>query len=100
MIFRIFVAMILIGSAIASAADKPVQQIKHALIISVDGLRPDLLLRAKAPRMQGMLDRGSYSLWARTTPGSITLPSHVSMLTGVPPEWHGIMWNGELPLKE
>ncbi|MBC8106675.1 MAG: alkaline phosphatase family protein [Anaerolineae bacterium] len=100
MTFRIFVAFALIFSAVASAADKPVPQVKRALIISVDGLRPDLMLRAKAPRMQAMLDRGSYSMWAKTTPGAITLPSHVSMLTGVPPEWHGIMWNHELPLKE
>jgi hypothetical protein len=45
-----------------------------------------------------MLDSGSYTLWARTTVTANTLPSHVSMLTGVPPEVHGITWNGEMPL--
>ncbi|CAN5448382.1 alkaline phosphatase [soil metagenome] len=97
---RIFVATILLISSIASAADKPVPQVKRALIISVDGLRPDLLLRAKAPHMQRLLDRGSYSLWAKTTQVSITLPSHISMLTGVTPEMHGIQWNDDLPLRE
>src|SRR5262249_25460780 len=32
-------------------------------------------------------------------PAAITLPSHVSMLTGVPPEVHGVMWNADLPLE-
>src|SRR4051794_26254863 len=100
MTFRIFLATILLCSAIASAADRPVPQVKHALIISIDGLRPDLMLRAKAPRLQGLLERGSFSMWAKTTPASITLPSHVSMLTGVNPEAHGILWNGDLPLTE
>src|SRR3954470_7464473 len=100
MMLRIFVATILICSTFASAADRPVPQVKHALIISIDGLRPDLMLRAKAPRMQSLLDRGSYSMWAKTTAASITLPSHISMLTGVTPEAHGIHWNEDLPLRE
>ncbi|MCS7034059.1 MAG: alkaline phosphatase family protein, partial [Phycisphaerae bacterium] len=39
-------------------------------------------------------------MWARTTPQSITLPSHVSMLTGVSPSVHGIEWNADLPLAQ
>lgn len=100
MIVRAVLALTLILSSFASAVDKPVPAVTHTMIISVDGLRPDLMLRADAPRMRAMLERASFSLWARTTPSSITLPSHVSMLTGVTPEAHGIMWNGELPLKE
>jgi predicted AlkP superfamily pyrophosphatase or phosphodiesterase len=37
-------------------------------------------------------------MWAQTTAVSITLPSHVSMLTGVTPRKHGIEWNADLPL--
>lgn len=66
--------------------------------MSIDGLRPDLVLRADAPTLRGLMRRGSFTLWARTTPQSITLPSHVSMLTGVSPDTHGIQWNGDLPL--
>lgn len=73
-------------------------QIKGALIISIDGLRPDLISRSGATRLLGLMDRGSFTLWAKTTPQSITLPSHVSMLTGVNPNVHGIQWNGDLPL--
>jgi len=45
-----------------------------------------------------MLVRGSFSLWARTTDVAITLPSHTSMLTGVPPAKHGVTWNSPQPV--
>ncbi|HYE21275.1 MAG TPA: ectonucleotide pyrophosphatase/phosphodiesterase [Tepidisphaeraceae bacterium] len=67
--------------------------VKRALIVSIDGLRPDLLLRARTPNLRGLMGRGSYSMWARTTEMSITLPSHTSMLSGVTPENHRIVWN-------
>lgn len=73
---------------------------RRVLIISVDGLRPDLLLRAKAPHIQGLMNRGSYSLWAHTTDVAITLPSHVSMLTGVTPPRHGIHFNKDIPASQ
>ena len=68
--------------------------VERVVIISIDGLRPDLLLRARTPYLRSLMDNGSYSMWARTTEVSITLPSHVSMVTGVRPEFHGIHWNG------
>lgn len=71
---------------------------RRALLISVDGLRPDLILRARTPAMRSLMQRGSFTLWAATTAVSVTLPSHVSMLTGVPPAKHRIEWNRELPL--
>jgi arylsulfatase A-like enzyme len=70
------------------------------MIISIDGLRPDVLLRAPTPHLHAMMDHGSFTLWAKTTPASITLPSHVSMLTGVTPEVHAILWNSDLPLSQ
>jgi predicted AlkP superfamily pyrophosphatase or phosphodiesterase len=77
---------------------RPIPAIRHVLIISIDGLRPDLLLRANTPVIHGLLDSASFSFWARTTAESITLPSHTSMLTGVVPIKHGIQWNTDLPL--
>jgi predicted AlkP superfamily pyrophosphatase or phosphodiesterase len=79
---------------------RPIPQIDHVLIISIDGLRPDVLLRAEAPRMHQLCHEGTFTFWARSTPASITLPTHVSMLTGVTPEKHAILWNGDLPLSQ
>ena len=69
------------------------EAIDRVLIISIDGLRPDLLLRAFMPRVRGLCSGGSYTFWAETTPEAYTLPCHISMLTGVPSEKHGVTWN-------
>lgn len=70
----------------------------RVLLVSVDGLRPDLVLRVDSPALRSLMRRGSFSLWAMTAPAAVTLPSHTSMLTGVPPSKHGIDWNTDLPL--
>lgn len=81
-----------------AAMEEPAPPRPRVLIISVDGLRPDLLLRAKTPYIHELFEGGCYSFWARTVPHAITLPSHVSMLTGVAPRRHGIEWNNDLEL--
>lgn len=73
---------------------------ERVLIISVDGLRPDVMLRAKTPVLRSLMEAGSFSMWARTTEASVTLPSHTSMITGVKPERHGVDWNGDLKPEE
>jgi predicted AlkP superfamily pyrophosphatase or phosphodiesterase len=80
-----------------SPATRPVAAVRHVIVISCDGLRPDVLLRADAPNLRKMMARGSFTLWARTIPLAVTLPSHTSMLTGVYPEKHGINWNDDEP---
>lgn len=67
------------------------------LIISIDGCRPDVALRADMPHVRGLMARGSFTFWANTTDVAITLPSHTSMLTGVTPEKHGIHYNDDKP---
>jgi predicted AlkP superfamily pyrophosphatase or phosphodiesterase len=67
--------------------------LSRVLIISVDGLRPDLLLRGSSPEITALMRRGSYTLLASTVPEVYTVPSHVSMLTGVRPARHGVTWD-------
>jgi hypothetical protein len=76
---------------------RPIPAVEHVIIISIDGLRPDRALLANMPTMRAMLRDGTYTFWAKTTAVSITLPSHTSMLTGVVPWKHGIVWNEDLP---
>lgn len=80
----------------AGAQDKPVVA-SRVLIISIDGLRPDVALRADMPHLRSLIARGSFTFWANTTDVAITLPSHTSMLTGVTPEKHGIHYNDDKP---
>jgi arylsulfatase A-like enzyme len=92
-------ALTLVPSAsVAPSQAREAARVRGVLIVSVDGMRPDLILRAQAPVMRSLMDRGSFTLWAKTTALAITLPSHTSMLTGVSPMKHGIFWNSELPL--
>ncbi len=76
---------------------RPIPEVEHVLIVSIDGLRPDRALLADMPVLRGMLREGAYTFWAKTTAVAVTLPSHTSMLTGVIPQKHGIEWNHDLP---
>ena len=79
----------------ASCSPPPSSQgpARGVVIISIDGLRPDVLLRARMPNARLLMREGSFTAYASTTDVAVTLPSHVSMLTGVTPERHGIWWN-------
>ena len=66
---------------------------RHVIVVSVDGLRPDAIDAYKAPTLRRLMREGSHTLSATTIDPSRTLPSHTSMLTGQPPERHGVRWN-------
>src|SRR5690349_8386232 len=67
----------------------------RVLIVSVDGLRPDCLLRADTPVIRELMATGTFTMWATTTEAAITLPSHTSMLTGVVIAKHGMRANND-----
>ena len=66
---------------------------RHVIVVSIDGLRPDAIGAYGASTLQRLMREGSYTLSGRTIDPSKTLPSHTSMLTGQPPERHGVLWN-------
>ena len=67
----------------------------HVIVVSVDGLRPDAIVRFGAVTIERLMRAGSHTLDARTISLSKTLPSHTSMLTGELAEKHGIVWNSD-----
>ncbi len=73
---------------------------RKVLIVSIDGLRPDVALRAEMPTLRALMKDGVFTFWAQSTAVSVTLPSHVSMLTGVTPARHEIAWNKDLPFSK
>jgi hypothetical protein len=79
----------------ASPALPEVPLAQRVVIISIDGLRPDLLVRGEAPQVRQLLAASAFTFWARTVehPYVYTLPAHVTMLTGVNPDRHGVTWN-------
>lgn len=72
---------------------------RNVVLVSIDGLRPDAIGLFEAPTLQRLMREGSYSLAARTIMPSKTLPSHTSMLSGEPPDEHGVLWNNVLSAK-
>lgn len=78
-------------------ADAPVPLVERVLIVSVDGLRPDMLLRAAAPNVRRLMRTGSFTFYARTAEVAWTLPAHATMLTGVSPDRHGLLWDVDIP---
>jgi hypothetical protein len=71
--------------------------IRHVVIISEDGLRPDALMGVRPPVHERILKRAAYSLKARTIRSASTLPSHAAMLSGFDVKEHGLYWNSWKP---
>lgn len=68
------------------------------LLFSIDGMRPDAMLRARTPVIDRLIREGSHTLKARTVMPSVTLPCHTSMFRGVDVARHGITTNIFIPL--
>ena len=83
----------MVASRVEAPATAPAATTDHVIVISIDGLRPDAIEKFDAGTLKRLMREGAYSLEAQTIFPSKTLPSHTSMLTGVPPEVHGISWN-------
>jgi predicted AlkP superfamily pyrophosphatase or phosphodiesterase len=77
------------------AATAPAPLSRHVILVSIDGLRADAIEEAGAATLQKLIATGSSAAEARTILPSKTLPSHVSMLTGLLPTAHGITWNSD-----
>jgi predicted AlkP superfamily pyrophosphatase or phosphodiesterase len=73
----------------------------RAVIVCWDGAKPAVMeamaREGRLPAYGGLVRRGCAAPRAETVLPSSTLPSHVSMVTGVEPEVHGVTWNSERP---
>jgi len=79
-------------AATAAAVRHPV------LMISIDGLMPDAVLRAdrhglKIPVLRGMLAQGAHAERVINVNPTVTNPNHTTLVTGVLPREHGIYNN-------
>jgi predicted AlkP superfamily pyrophosphatase or phosphodiesterase len=68
------------------------------LVISIDGMRPDYVLKAdehglKIPHLRRLLKDGAHATGVRGVLPTVTYPSHTTILTGVWPVKHHIYSN-------
>lgn len=66
---------------------------KHVFILSFDQTGPADVANAEMPFYKRLAAEGAHTWEAYTIVPSITLPSHVSMLTGVGIQKHQVLWN-------
>lgn len=66
---------------------------EHVFIISFDGGKPAVIAATEMPVLKKLAAEGASTWTASTIFPPITLPSHTSMLTGVGPDKHHILWN-------
>ena len=88
-IFAIAILMLCFNSILMA------QKAKYVVLVSVDGFRPDFYTDASwpAPNMQQMMHKGVYAQGVRGIFPTVTYPSHTTLITGVMPARHGIVYN-------
>ena len=70
---------------------------EKVVLVLVDGLRPDGLLKCGNPFVQTLISKSSHALDAATVFPSVTLPCHMSLFHSVDPDRHGILSNTYVP---
>lgn len=92
---RLSIPLSLAIIASAAAAPRP----DHVFIVSIDGGKPAVIHESEAPVVKKLAAEGAVTWEATTIFPPKTLPSHTSMLTGVGPEKHNVLWNDYLPIR-
>src|SRR5204862_8194436 len=85
-------ALLGLSACTPSPAPTPRQR-PNVLLITIDTLRADRVGRGLTPAIDGLAARGTRFTAARSTV-PLTLPSHVSILTGALPPENGVRVNG------
>lgn len=86
-------AAALVFLTIAANPAQAERRADHVFIISFDGGKPAVIKQSHMPNFMKMAGEGATTWVANTIMPSITLVSHTSMLTGVSPAKHKILWN-------
>lgn len=70
-------------------------QVKHVILISIDGFHPDMYLDPSwpSPNLRQLMKQGTYADHMLSVFPSYTYPSHTAMLTGAYPARSGIYYN-------
>ncbi len=75
-------------------------EVPRVLLVSIDGLAPRFMGEQQTPTLARLGREGLRARLARTVVPSITMTSHTSMLSGAPPEVHGVLWNRYQPWRQ
>ncbi|NHF67663.1 alkaline phosphatase family protein [Xanthomonas hortorum] len=77
-----------------ASAEAPSSDTPHPLLlISIDGLRADMLDRGITPNLSQLAHDGVRARWMTPSYPSLTFPNHYTLVTGLRPDHHGIVHN-------
>ena len=84
---------VLLVFAVMTVTDSP-----PLVLISIDGLKPDYVIEAdkynlKIPNLRKIKSEGVYAAGVKGVLPTVTYPSHATIITGVSPDKHKIMFN-------
>jgi predicted AlkP superfamily phosphohydrolase/phosphomutase len=93
---RYLIAAIVLWTAACAAPPSPSGA--PVILISIDGLKPDYIVEAdrnglKIPAFRRLIAEGTYAKAVTGVLPTVTYPSHTTMVTGVSPATHGILYN-------
>jgi predicted AlkP superfamily pyrophosphatase or phosphodiesterase len=88
-----FFALLVASSAFFTGASA--QKSKYVILVSIDGFRSDFYKDPSwaTPHLQQMSKQGVYALGVNGVFPTVTYPSHTTLITGVTPGTHGILYN-------
>ncbi len=87
--------LLLVSTILATAVSLGAAPVKHVVLVSIDGLRPEFYLDSTwpAPTIQQMAREGAHAKRVRGVFPTVTYPSHTTIVTGALPIRHGIYYN-------
>jgi predicted AlkP superfamily pyrophosphatase or phosphodiesterase len=88
-------ALALVVAACAHAAPDATPGQRHLVLVSIDALRPEFYLddAAPAPTLRALRREGSHARAAEPVFPSVTYPNHATLVTGMRPARHGVLFN-------
>jgi predicted AlkP superfamily pyrophosphatase or phosphodiesterase len=92
LVLSVFVATVVRAQGAPAPATSPAD---HVVLVSIDGLRPELYLDASwpAPTLQRLAREGVRAEGMRGVFPTVTYPSHTTLVTGAFPARHGVLYN-------
>src|SRR5271170_2951196 len=83
------ILLVLAGCVHAPSAQNP----PLVILVSIDGFRADYLDRGLTPNIAALAAAGVRAQSTRPAFPSITFPNHITLVTGLYPDHHGIVNN-------
>jgi hypothetical protein len=92
---KFLVKIIIVIIIVLTSIGNPYSQVRHVILISIDGFHPDMYLDASwpTPNLRYLMKQGTYADYCKSVFPSYTYPSHTAMITGALPTRSGVNFN-------